>query len=97
MAGCTGADGPAGIEAEAFGRRDVGRILGDAEGQAIGRDAQLREALPDAETVLLVDNDQAEPLVLDASKVRSGQIWRLVTWPLANAPWSDGFAPHRWS
>lgn len=27
-----------------------------------------------------------EPLVLDASDVRGGQIWRLATWPFANAP-----------
>jgi len=27
-----------------------------------------------------------EPLVLDASAVRSGQIWRLITWPFANSP-----------
>ncbi len=27
-----------------------------------------------------------QPLVLDASAVRGGQIWRLVTWPIANGP-----------
>ena len=36
--------------------------------------------------VWAISPDLLEPLVLDASKVRSGQIWRLVTWPLANAP-----------
>ncbi|MDJ0771052.1 MAG: rhomboid family intramembrane serine protease [Ilumatobacter sp.] len=30
--------------------------------------------------------DLLEPLVLDASEVRRGQIWRLITWPFANAP-----------
>jgi membrane associated rhomboid family serine protease len=27
-----------------------------------------------------------EPLYLDTERVRSGQLWRLVTWPIANAP-----------
>ncbi len=27
-----------------------------------------------------------EPLILDASAVRGGQIWRLITWPFANSP-----------
>jgi membrane associated rhomboid family serine protease len=30
--------------------------------------------------------DLLEPLVLDAGDVRRGQAWRLITWPLANAP-----------
>lgn len=30
--------------------------------------------------------DALDPLVLDASEVRSGQIWRLITWPFANSP-----------
>ena len=30
--------------------------------------------------------DALEPLVLDASEVRRGQIWRLATWPFANSP-----------
>jgi hypothetical protein len=36
--------------------------------------------------VWAVSPEALEPLILDASAVRSGQIWRLVTWPLANAP-----------
>lgn len=36
--------------------------------------------------VWAVNPDVLEPLVLDASRVRSGQLWRLVTWPFANAP-----------
>src|SRR5680860_1799210 len=36
--------------------------------------------------VWAVDQALLEPLVLIASDVRGGQIWRLVTWPFANAP-----------
>jgi len=36
--------------------------------------------------VWAIDSSLLEPLVLDASAVRSGQIWRLATWPFANAP-----------
>lgn len=36
--------------------------------------------------VWAVSPDSLEPLFLDASDVRGGQIWRLVTWPFANAP-----------
>ena len=36
--------------------------------------------------VWAIDTSALRPLVLDASAVRSGQIWRLITWPLANAP-----------
>ncbi|NNE11909.1 MAG: hypothetical protein HKN41_06630 [Ilumatobacter sp.] len=30
--------------------------------------------------------DALDPLVLDASEVRRGQLWRLATWPFANSP-----------
>ena len=36
--------------------------------------------------VWAINSSLLEPLVLDASAVRSGQIWRLATWPFANAP-----------
>src|SRR5680860_400026 len=36
--------------------------------------------------VWAVDQALLEPLVLIADDVRRGQIWRLVTWPFANAP-----------
>lgn len=36
--------------------------------------------------VWAVNPASLEPLFLDASDVRGGQIWRLVTWPFANAP-----------
>jgi len=36
--------------------------------------------------VWAIDASLLEPLVLDASAVRGGQIWRLATWPFANAP-----------
>lgn len=36
--------------------------------------------------VWAVDTTVLQPLVLDASAVRHGQIWRLATWPLANRP-----------
>lgn len=36
--------------------------------------------------VWAVSPDALEPLVLNASEVRRGQLWRLVTWPFANAP-----------
>lgn len=36
--------------------------------------------------VWAVDTSWLQPLVLDASAVRSGEIWRLVTWPLVNSP-----------
>lgn len=36
--------------------------------------------------VWAVSPSSIEPLFLDASDVRGGQIWRLVTWPFANRP-----------
>ena len=36
--------------------------------------------------VWAISPEALEPLVLEASKVRTGQLWRLVTWPFANAP-----------
>jgi len=36
--------------------------------------------------VWAIDRTLLEPLVLDADKVLRGQIWRLATWPFANAP-----------
>jgi membrane associated rhomboid family serine protease len=36
--------------------------------------------------VWAIDRALLEPLVLIADDVRGGQIWRLVTWPFANAP-----------
>jgi hypothetical protein len=36
--------------------------------------------------VWAINPDALEPLRLIASDVRTGQVWRLVTWPLANAP-----------
>ncbi|MEO6651880.1 MAG: DUF6576 domain-containing protein [Ilumatobacteraceae bacterium] len=36
--------------------------------------------------VWAIDTAALRPLVLDASAVRSGQLWRLITWPLANQP-----------
>ena len=36
--------------------------------------------------VWAISPEALEPLILDASAVRGGQIWRLVTWPFANAP-----------
>lgn len=36
--------------------------------------------------VWAADPDLLAPLLLEPSEIRGGQIWRLVTWPLANAP-----------
>lgn len=36
--------------------------------------------------VWAVSPSALEPLVLDASDVRQGQLWRLITWPFANRP-----------
>lgn len=36
--------------------------------------------------VWAIDPDALEPLLLLPDEVRGGQIWRLITWPLANAP-----------
>lgn len=36
--------------------------------------------------VWAIDASLLEPFVLNADKVRRGQVWRLVTWPLVNTP-----------
>jgi len=36
--------------------------------------------------VWAIDASLLEPFVLNADKVRHGQVWRLVTWPLVNTP-----------
>lgn len=33
-----------------------------------------------------IDSSLLEPFILDAGKVRRGQVWRLITWPLVNTP-----------
>ncbi len=36
--------------------------------------------------VWAVDPDLLQPLLLEPSEIRGGEVWRLVTWPLANSP-----------
>ena len=36
--------------------------------------------------VWAADPDLLSPLLLEPSEVRGGQVWRLITWPLANSP-----------